>query len=66
MAYLDDDDDDDDGDDDDDDFYQSGFSDYSLHIYLYIHNISADASLGLLQVFLHTEEKSPLIVEQET
>ena len=33
-------------------FYNSGFSDYSLHLYCYIVNVSADMSSGLLQVFL--------------
>ena len=28
-----------------------GYSDYCLQLYCYIHNISADASFGLLQVF---------------
>ena len=32
-----------------DDFYHSGFSDY---LYRYIHNVSADMSSGLLQVFV--------------
>ena len=37
-----------------DDFYYSGFLDYYLHLYCYIHNVSADMSSGLLQVF-HVE-----------
>ena len=35
-----------------DDFYHTGFSDYYLHFYCYIHNVSADVSSRLLQVFL--------------
>ena len=35
-----------------DDFYHSGFSDHCLKLYCYIHNISADISSGLLQVFV--------------
>ena len=34
------------------DFYRSGFSNYCLHLYYYIHNVSADMSSGLLQVFV--------------
>ena len=35
-----------------DNFYHLVDSDYRLHLYYYyIHNISADASMGLLQVF---------------
>ena len=33
------------------DFYHQGFSDYCLHLYSYFHNILADMSSGLLQVF---------------
>ena len=33
-------------------FYYEGFSDYCLHLYCYFHNISADMSSGLLQVFV--------------
>ena len=33
-------------------FYHEGFSDYCLHLYCYFHNISADMSLGFLQVFV--------------
>ena len=33
-------------------FYHSGFTDYYLHLYCYIHNVSADMSFGLLQVFV--------------
>ena len=32
-------------------YYYSGFSDY-CHLYCYIHNVSADESPGLLQLFL--------------
>ena len=35
-----------------DDCYHSGFSDYCLHLYCYFHNVSADMSSGLLQVFV--------------
>ena len=35
-----------------DDFYHKGFSDYSPHLYCYFHNVSADMSSGLLQVFV--------------
>ena len=34
------------------DFYPSGFSDFCLHLDCYIHNVSAEMSSGLLQVFL--------------
>ena len=37
-----------------DNFYYLEYSDYCLHLYCYIHNISADASFGLFQVF-HVE-----------
>ena len=30
----------------------SGFSDYCIHLYCYIHNVSADMSSSLLQVFV--------------
>ena len=33
-------------------FYRSGFSDYYLHLYCYIHNVLADVFSGFLQVFL--------------
>ena len=33
------------------DFYRSGFLDY-LHLYCYIHNVLANMSSGLLQVFI--------------
>ena len=36
-------------------FYHSGFSDYCLHLYCYIYNVSADMSSGLLQVFVELE-----------
>ena len=35
-----------------DDFYHSGFSDFCLHLYCYIHTVSAKISSGLLQMFL--------------
>ena len=35
-----------------DDIYHSEFLDYCLQLYCYIHDISADVSSGLLQVFL--------------
>ena len=35
-----------------DDFYHSGFWDYCLHLYCYIHNVLTDVSSGLLQMFL--------------
>ena len=34
------------------DFYHLGFLDYCLHLYCYIHNVLADKSSDLLQVFL--------------
>ena len=34
------------------DFYHYGFSDYCLHLYCYFHNVSADMSSDLLQVFV--------------
>ena len=33
-------------------FYYLEFSDYSLHLYSYIPNVSADVSFGLFLVFL--------------
>ena len=36
----------------DNDFYHSEFSDYYLHLYCYIHNVSADMSSSLLQMFV--------------
>ena len=36
-----------------DDFYYSGFSDYCLHLYCYIHNISASMSSGLLLILIN-------------
>ena len=33
-----------------DNFYHSGFSDYWLHLYCYIHNVSVDMSSSFLQV----------------
>ena len=33
-------------------FYYSGFSDYCLHLYCYIHNVSVGMSSSLLLVFL--------------
>ena len=33
-------------------FHHSGFSDYCLYLYCYFHNVSADMSSGLLQVFV--------------
>ena len=33
-------------------FYHLGFSDYFIHLYCYFHNVSADMSSGLLQVFV--------------
>ena len=35
-----------------DNFYNLEFSNYCLHLYCYIHNVLADVSFGLLQVFL--------------
>ena len=35
-----------------DDFYHSGFLDYCLHLYCYIHNVRADISSAFLLVFL--------------
>ena len=34
-----------------DDFYHKRFPDYCLHLYRYLHNVLADMSSGLLQVF---------------
>ena len=36
-------------------FYHQGFSDYCLRLYCYFHNVSADMSFGLLQVFVELE-----------
>ena len=33
-------------------FIIKGFSDYCLHLYCYFHNVSADMSTGLLQIFV--------------
>ena len=33
-------------------FYHKGFSDYCLRLYCYFHNVSADVSSGLFQVFV--------------
>ena len=33
-------------------FYHSGFSDYCLQFYCYIHNVSANMSSSFLQVFV--------------
>ena len=33
-------------------FYHYGFSDYCLHVYYYFHNVLADISSGLIQVFV--------------
>ena len=33
-------------------FYHSRFSDYCLHLYYHIHNVSVDVSTGILRVFL--------------
>ena len=35
-----------------DDFYHLGFSNFCLHLYCYIDNVSADVSTSFLQVFL--------------
>ena len=35
-----------------DNFYNFEYLDYCLHLYWYIHNLSTDASSGLLQEFL--------------
>ena len=35
-----------------DDFYSSEFLNYCLHLYYYIHNVLANMSSGLLQVFV--------------
>ena len=35
--------------------YHLGFSDYCLHLYCYFHNVSADMSSDLLQVFVELE-----------
>ena len=35
-----------------DDFYHSGFSDYHLYLYCYIHNILADVSPPFFRCFL--------------
>ena len=32
--------------------YRSGFLDYCLHLYCYVHNVLADMSSGLLQMFV--------------
>ena len=51
-----------------DDFYYLGFSDYCHHLCCYFHNVSADMSSGLLQVFvepgnLHATSNYVLFIE---
>ena len=41
-----------------DGFYHSGFSDYCLQLYCYIHHVSADMSPDFLQVFVELESLS--------
>ena len=39
-------------------FYHLEYSDYSLQLHCYVHNVSVDALFGLLQVF-HVKHGSP-------
>ena len=41
-----------------DNFYHIEYSDYHLHLHCYTHNVSANMSFGLLQVF-HAKTQEP-------